>query len=282
MTKEELLRKIKKINIRTKAVADEFFVGNYRSIFKGNGMEFSDVRPYEIGDDVKRIDWKITARQKRTYIKQYEEERELSIFLVVDISLSNNFQSKEDLIAQITSSLAYSGCENGDNVGLILFSDRVEKFIPPQKNRNQILRIIEAILTTKANGVGTNISVALDFLGKIQKKHSIVFLISDFLDENYNHSLKITQRQHTLIPIRILDRRFESLPKGFLFNLLDSESGEIITVGNFKNNINFQEDSEIKTLDIYTDDDYTKVLAKFFKRGGAVWQNQSILEIKLI
>ena len=270
MTKEELLRKIKKINIRTKAVADEFFVGNYHSIFKGNGMEFSDVRPYEIGDDVKRIDWKITARQKRPYIKQYEEERELSIFLVVDISLSNNFQSKEDLIAQITSSLAYSGCENGDNVGLILFSDRVEKFIPPQKNRNQILRIIEAILTTKASGVGTNISVALDFLGKIQKRHSIVFLISDFLDENYNHSLKITQRQHTLIPIRILDRRFESLPKGFLFNLLDSESGEVVTVGNFKNSINFQENSEIKTLDIYTDDDYAKVLAKFFKRGGAV------------
>ena len=135
MTKEELLRKIKKINIRTKAVADEFFVGNYRSIFKGNGMEFSDVRPYEIGDDVKRIDWKITARQKKTYIKQYEEERTFHI-LVVDISLSNNFQSKEDLIAQITSSLAYSGCENGDNVGLILFSDRVEKFIPPQKMKS--------------------------------------------------------------------------------------------------------------------------------------------------
>ena len=282
MTKEELLRKIKKINIRTKAVADEFFVGNYRSIFKGNGMEFSDVRPYEIGDDVKRIDWKITARQKRTYIKQYEEERELSIFLVVDISLSNNFQSKEDLIAQITSSLAYSGCENGDNVGLILFSDRVEKFIPPQKNRNQILRIIEAILTTKTSGVGTNISVALDFLEKIQKRHSIVFLISDFLDENYTHSLKIIQRQHTLIPIRILDRRFESLPKGFLFNLLDSESNEVVTVGNFKNNINFQEDNDIKTLDIYTDDDYAKVLAKFFKRGGVEWQNRSTLEIKSI
>ena len=112
--------------------------------------------------------------------------------------------------------------------------------------------------------------MALDFLGKIQKRHSIVFLISDFLDENYTHSLKIIQRQHTLIPIRILDRRFESLPKGFLFNLLDSESGEVVTVGNFKNNINFQEDNDIKTLDIYTDDDYAKVLAKFFKRGGTV------------
>lgn len=270
MTKEELLKKIKKINIHTKAIADEFFIGNYRSLFKGNGMEFSDVRRYEMGDDVKRIDWKITARQRKTYVRQYEEERELSIFLIVDISLSNNFQSKEDLIAEITGTLAYSSCENGDNVGLILFSDKIEKFIPPQKNKNQILRIIETILNTKPSGKGTNISCALDFLNKIQKRRSIVFLISDFLDKNFLHSLKIIQRQHTLISIRIIDKKFESLPKGFLFNLLDSETEETLTIGNFKNDITFQENNMIKTLDIHTDDDYVKVLAKFFKNGGLI------------
>ncbi|WP_300362151.1 DUF58 domain-containing protein [Fusobacterium sp.] len=268
MTKEELLKKIKKLNIKTKAVANEFFVGNYRSIFKGNGMEFSDVRKYEVGDDVKRIDWKTSARQRKTYVKEYEEERELSIFLIVDISLSNNFRNKEDLIAQISGSLAYSGCENGDNVGLILFSDKVEKFIPPQKGRNQTLKIIDSLLNTKPSGRGTDISLALNFLRKIKKTHSIIFLISDFLDNNFEKQLKITAKQHTLIPIRIIDRKFESLPKGFLFTLKDSETGEDIIVGNFKENINFQESLPIKTLDIYTDEDYTKTLMKFFKRGG--------------
>lgn len=266
MTKEELLKKIKKIDLNISSKADEFFVGNYRSIFKGNGMEFSDIRKYEIGDDVKRIDWKTSARQRKTYIKEYEEERELSIFLLVDVSLSNNFKMKEDLITQIAGSISYSATKNSDNVSLILFTDKIEKFIPPQKGKNHSLRIIEALLDTKPLGKGTDIRNALNFFNKIQKRHSVVFLISDFLDSDYEETLKLIQQKHTVIPIRIIDRKFQSLPKGFLFNLLDSESGETVVVGNLKEDINFQEEKIPNVLDIYTDEDYVKSLMKFFRR----------------
>lgn len=266
MTKEELLKKIKKIDLNISSKADEFFIGNYRSIFKGNGMEFSDIRKYEIGDDVKRIDWKTSARQRKTYIKEYEEERELSIFLLVDISLSNNFKMKEDLITQIAGSISYSATKNSDNVSLILFTDKIEKFIPPQKGNNHSLKIIEALLDTNPLGKGTDIRNVLNFFNKIQKRHSVVFLISDFLDSGYEETLKLIQQKHTVISMRIIDRKFQSLPKGFLFNLLDSESGETVIVGNLKEDINFQEEKIPNVLDIYTDEDYVKSLMKFFRR----------------
>lgn len=275
MEKQELLKKIRKIDIRTSALAEELFVGKYKSCFKGNGMEFSDIRKYEIGDDVKRIDWKISARQRRTYVKEYREERELSIYILVDISLSNSFNSKKDLITQIVATLAFSADKNNDRLGSILFSNKIEKFIKLGRGKNHSLSIIEAILNTTVQGKGTNIDGALNFFNRIQKRKGIVFLISDFLDEGYEKKLKMLSLKHDLIPIRILDRKFEELPKGVIFELKDSETGEIVTIGNFKEKILFEDEKIKNVLDIYTDEDYVKSLIKFFKKRiarGKIWK----------
>lgn len=266
MEKQELLKKIRKIDIRTSALAEELFVGKYKSCFKGNGMEFSDIRKYEIGDDVKRIDWKISARQRRTYVKEYREERELSIYILVDISLSNSFNSKKDLITQIVATLAFSADKNNDRLGSILFSNKIEKFIKLGRGKNHSLSIIEAILNTTVQGKGTNIDGALNFFNRIQKRKGIVFLISDFLDEGYEKKLKMLSLKHDLIPIRILDRKFEELPKGVIFDLKDSETNEIVTIGNFKEKILLEDEKIKNVLDIYTDEDYIKSLIKFFKK----------------
>lgn len=274
MDRKELLKKIRKIDIRTSALAEELFVGKYHSCFKGNGMEFSDIRRYEAGDDVKRIDWKTSARQRKTYVKEYQEERELSIYILVDISLSNSFASKKDLITQLVATLVFSADKNNDRFGAILFSDKIEKFIKLGKGKNHSLSIIEAMLKTEIESKGTNISGALNYLNKIQKRKGIVFLISDFLDEDYEKSMGIISKKHDLIPVRILDRKFNELPKGVLFNLKDSETDEIITVGNFKENIMLQEKEIANVLDIYTDEDYVKSLIKFFKKRssrGKLW-----------
>ncbi|MFK4785513.1 DUF58 domain-containing protein [Fusobacterium sp. MFO224] len=266
MTRKELLKKIKKIDIKTSALAEELFVGEYHSCFKGNGMEFSDIRKYELGDDVKRIDWKTSARQRKTYIKEYQEERELSIYVMVDISFSNSFASKMDLITQLVATLVFSADKNNDRFGAIFFSDNIEKVVGLGKGKNHALSIIEEILKIEPKSKGTDISQALNYFNKIQKRRGIVFLISDFLDDNYDKIMKVVSRKHDLIPIRILDRKFKELPKGVLFNLRDSETDEMITVGNFKSNILLEDKFIRNVLDIYTDEDYVKSLIKFFKK----------------
>lgn len=266
MTRKELLKKIKKIDVKTSALAEDLFIGKYHSCFKGNGMEFSDIRKYELGDDIKRIDWKTSARQRKTYVKEYQEERELSMYLLIDISFSNSFTSKKDLITQLIATLVFSADKNNDRFGAIFFSDKIEKVIKLGKGKNHALSIIEEILKIEPSSKGTNIIQVLNYFNKIQKRRGIVFLISDFLDDDYEKVMRITSKKHDLISIRVLDEKLKLLPKGVVFNLKDSETDEIITVGNFKKDI-FLEDKKIRNvLDIYTNEDYIKALVKFFKK----------------
>lgn len=266
MSRTELLKKIKKIEIASSILANELFTGNYRSFFKGNGMEFSDIRRYSPGDDVKKIDWKVSARQRKTYVKEFTEERELSIYLMIDISNSNNFFAKKDLISQLVGSLAFSAIKNGDKVGAIFFTDRIEKIIPTKKGRNQSLVIINNLLNYQPIGKKTDIKSALEFLNRIVKRRAIIFLISDFIDKDYEKTMSVISQKHDLIAIRIADKKYEILPEGAIFNMIDSESGESIVIENFKKDVNISQNISKNILTLYTDDDYVSVLANFFKR----------------
>lgn len=266
MSKTELLKKIKKIEIASSILANELFTGNYRSFFKGNGMEFSDIRRYSPGDDVKKIDWKVSARQRKTYVKEFTEERELSIYLMIDISNSNNFFAKKDLISQLVGSLAFSAIKNGDKVGAIFFTDRIEKIIPTKKGRNQSLVIIDNLLNYQPIGKKTDIKSALEFFNRIVKRRAIIFLISDFIDKDYEKTMSVISQKHDLIPIRIADKKYETLPEGAIFNMIDSESGESIVIENFKKDVDISQNISKNILTLYTDDDYVSVLANFFKR----------------
>lgn len=270
MNRAEILKKIKKIEIASSILADELFAGKYRSYFKGNGMEFSDIRRYAPGDDVKKIDWKVSARQRKTYVKEFTEERELAIFLLIDISKSNSFYAKKDLLCQLVGSLAFSANKNSDKVGAILFTDKIEKFIPLKKGRNHSLVILDNLLSFEPQGKKTDISKALDFLNKIAKRRAIVFLISDFIDKGYEKSMAVTAQKHDLIPIRIADRKYETLPKGAIFNMIDSETREEIVIENFDKDITLNEDIPKNILNLYTDEDYIVTLSNFFKRRRAL------------
>lgn len=267
MNKEEIIKKIKKIEIASSLLANEIFSGNYRSFFKGNGMEFSDIRRYSSGDDVKKIDWKVSARQRKTYVKEFTEEREINIYLLIDVSSSNNFPAKQDLIAQLVGSLSFSAIKNNDKVGAIFFSDTIEKIIPLKKGKKQGLIILDNFLSLSLKGRGTNISDALHFFNKIAKQRSIVFLISDFIDNSpYDSAMKLVKLKHDLIPIKISDRKFENLPKDTIFTLSDSETDEEIVIENY-NKFSLEE-SEISNdiLNIYTDENYIVKLVNFFKK----------------
>lgn len=264
MTKEEILKKIKKIEISSNILANEVFSGSYRSFFKGNGVEFSNIRRYAIGDDVKKIDWKVSARHKKTYVKEFDEERELSIYLLIDISNSNNFVAKQDLIAQLVGSIAFGAIKNDDKVGAIFFSDDIEELIPLKKGKKQALIILDKYFSLTPKGKGTSISKPLDFINKIAK-NAIVFLISDFIDENYEQSMNITRLKHDLIPIKIQDKRFITLPKGSIFTLIDAETNEEVIVMNNEDKVLNNEETSKNFLTVYTDEDYTKKLITFFK-----------------
>lgn len=267
MNKSEVLKKIKKIEIKASALANNVFAGQYHSCLKGNGMEFSDIRRYTIGDDVKKIDWKVTARQRKTYIKEFTEERELSIFLIVDVSASNYFDKKLDLITELVASLAFSANINDDRVGAIFFSDHVEKLIPLKKGKKHSLSIIETLLTLNPKSKKTDINEALKYFSKIQKKRSIVFLISDFLDQNYGKMYQYLNMRHDIIPIRIGDRASETLPKGAIFTLEDAETGEQIVIDNHSN-VDIATLFPIKrSISLYYGDDYVKAISKFFNKG---------------
>ena len=267
-SKKELLKKIKNIEIKATILSDNIFAGQYQSCLKGNVMEFSDIMRYAPGDDVKKIDWKVTAKQRKAYVKEFVEERELSVFLLVDISASNRFKEKLDLITELVGSLAFSANKNGDRVGALFFSNQIERVIPLKKGKKHTLSIIENLLTINPKGDKTDIAMALRYFGKVFKRRSVIFLISDFLDDNYEKELKILSQRHEIIPVRIGDKKYESLPIGAIFTLEDAETGEQIVVENYKeNSSNININNISNGINLYVGEDYVKEISKFFNRG---------------
>ncbi len=230
MDTQKLLKKVRRIEIKTRRLSNHIFSGEYHSSFKGRGMTFSEVRAYEIGDDIRAIDWNVTAKLNEPHIKVFEEERELTLMLLVDVSGSENFgsrnQLKREMITEICATLAFSAIQNNDKVGVLFFSDKVEKFIPPAKGKSHTLRIIRELIEFKPKSTKTNISEALRFFSAFQKRRAIVFVLSDFMDTRYRDSLKIASRKHDLTGIRIFDPREEELPNLGLLPLKDPESGK--------------------------------------------------------
>jgi uncharacterized protein (DUF58 family) len=282
----ELLKKVRKIEIKTKGLSNQIFSGEYHSAFKGRGMAFSEVREYTPGDDVRTIDWNVTARFSTPFVKVFEEERELTVVMVVDVSASGYFgtnkQFKQDLITELCAVIAFSAVQNNDKVGIIFFSDKIEKFIPPKKGKSHILRIIRELLEFKPEHRQTNIEVALKYLTSVIKKRSVVFLISDFLTEpNYNDALKISNRKHDLVALRIVDKTETELPQVGLIKLKDNESGKIMWVDTnnkeFRkrytvNRLKFEDalkdifnKSGIDAAKILTDESYIQPLMQLFK-----------------
>lgn len=230
MLTKELLKQVRQIEIRTKGLVNQVFSGEYHSVFKGRGMEFSEVREYQFGDDIRNIDWNVTARFGHPFIKVFEEERELTVMLMVDLSGSLMFGSvsktKQRVAAELTAILAFSALKNNDKVGLILFTDKIEKFVPPRKGNKHVLRIIREVLSFQPEGNATDIGSALEFMNGAIKKRSIVFLLSDFMDDGYEKILRIVGKKHDLIGVVLDDRRETEIPKMGLIKLTDAETNQ--------------------------------------------------------
>jgi uncharacterized protein (DUF58 family) len=231
MDRTELLKKVRKIEIKSKGLSDQIFSGEYHSAFKGRGMAFSEVREYAAGDDIRSIDWNVTARFSHPYVKVMEEERELTVMLMIDVSGSEQFgtntQLKKDLITELAAVLAFSALKNNDKIGAILFSDKIEKFIPPKKGKSHVLQIISAILSDEHTSSGTDISATLSYFTNVIKKRSIAFVISDFFDVNFETALKLANRRHDVVALNIHDEREFELPSVGLIRLRDNETGEM-------------------------------------------------------
>lgn len=286
METHELLKKVRKIEIKTRGLSRQIFSGQYHSAFKGRGMAFSEVREYAYGDDVRSIDWNVTARFDRPYIKVFEEERELTVILLVDVSDSNLFGArkllKRELITEIAAVLAFSAIQNNDKVGVIFFSDQVEKYIPPKKGRSHILRVIRELLSTEPTRKGTNIGEATRFLNNVIKKRSTAFILSDFFDKAYEHSLRIVKKKHDVIALRVYDERETELPNVGLARVIDRETlrGTIVDTGvkaNREAYANWWREHDKRTDDAFkkfairsakirTDEDYVKPLTKLFQK----------------
>ncbi len=234
MISKEILQKVKHIEIRTSRLVNEALGGEYHSVFKGRGMEFDEVREYQYGDDIRSIDWNVSARQGRFYVKRYVEERELTVMLMVDLSASKDFGSvarmKNELAAELASLLAFSAIKNNDRVGALIFTEVVEKYIPPKKGRKHVLRVVREVLAYEPVGHKTSISTAVRYLDNVLSKKSVVFLISDFFDEGYEKSLRVANQRHDLIAFPISDPRESALPDAGILRLLDPETGEMILV----------------------------------------------------
>lgn len=228
MESKELLKKVKKIEIKTRRLSNHLFSGHYHSSFKGRGVTFSEVRPYQYGDDFRAIDWNVTARTNDTHIKVFEEERELTLLLMVDCSASQSFgsslQNKNEIVAEIAATLAFSATQNNDKIGLVLFSDQVELFIPPKKGKSHVLRIIRELVEWQPKSKKTAIHIALEFVFQVMKKSAIIFLISDFRTTNYEKQLQIATKKHDLTGIRIYDKREQQLPDLGLISVIDAET----------------------------------------------------------
>lgn len=288
MDTKELLKKVRKIEIKTRRLSDHIFGGEYHSTFKGRGMTFSEVRQYQFGDDVRNIDWNVTARYNEPYVKVFEEERELTMMLMVDVSGSQFFgtqqQFKKDILTEIAATLAFSATQNNDKIGLILFTDEIELFIPPKKGRSHVLRIIRELLEFEPKSKKTDITEALKFLSNVMKKKAIVFILSDFIADDYQQTLKIVGGRHDVTGIRVYDRREEEIPNLGMVQMEDEETGEIMLVNTgskktrtnysnyYKERVDYFKDSFTKSgagsLSSRIDESYVKKLLGYFKRRG--------------
>lgn len=231
MTEQEIIEKVRRIEIKARGLTNQVFTGAYHSAFKGRGMKFSEVREYQPGDDIRTIDWNVTARFNNTFVKVFEEERELSVMLLVDISKSGQFgtasQDKKDLMTEIAAVVAFSAILNNDNAGVLFFSDKVEKFIPPKKGRSHILRIIRECIVTEPKGTGTDLEAALEYFNNTTKRRCITFVVSDFMAGTFERALQIAARRHDVIALNIYDRRERELPSIGLVQMADMETGEL-------------------------------------------------------
>jgi len=234
METSEILKKVRKIEIKTRGLSHQVFSGHYHSAFKGKGMTFSEVREYQYGDDIRSIDWNVTARFNHPYVKIFDEERELTVMLVIDVSGSNEFgtrqQLKEDLMTEIAAVLAFSAIQNNDKVGVLFFSDRVEKFIPPKKGKSHILRIIRELIDFQPKSQQTNISEGLRFLSNAIKKKCIAFVISDFMDKDFEQALRIASRKHDIVAVRVYDQRETEIPNMGMVKVFNKESGKAMWI----------------------------------------------------
>ncbi len=282
----DILKKVRKIEIKARGLSRQLFSGEYHSAFKGRGMAFSEVREYQYGDDIRSIDWNVTARLHHPYVKIFEEEREMTVMLLVDVSGSNHFgthhQFKEELVAEVAATLAFSAIQNNDKVGVILFSDRIEKFIPPKKGSSHILRIIRELITFRPESNGTDLAQALGYFSNVIKKRCTAFLLSDFYDDGYTDALKIASNKHDLVAIRIADEKEEHLPDLGLAKFYDPENDETIWIdtadpsvqhdfeSRYTDHVNKVEESlrkyGIDRTILYTGEDYVKELKKLFER----------------
>lgn len=293
METSELLKKVRKIEIKTKGLSNQIFSGEYHSAFKGRGMTFSEVREYQVGDDIRAIDWNVTARFSSPYVKVFEEERELTVMLLVDVSASKEFgstmQFKQELATELSAVLAFSAIQNNDKIGVIFFSDQIEKFIPPKKGRGHILRIIRELLNIEPKSRNTDVSNALKYFTNVIKKKSIAFLISDFLDPNFSpdstsgeEALKIANKKHDIVALRLYDQREVKLPSVGLVKMKDAETGQFRwidtssrKVRNYYDQWNRVNDANLSKIfkrcgvdsaQIRTDESYVKPLMNLFKR----------------
>lgn len=288
MISAELLKKIRRIEIRTRRLVYDSFGGEYHSVFKGRGMEFDEVRPYQPGDEIRTIDWNVTARTGEPYVKRFVEERELTVMLVIDASGSGEFGTidrfKRELSAELTAVLAFAATTNNDKVGLLIFTDRVELFIPPRKGRQHVLRIVRELLAFKPIGRRTNIKLALDMVNRMLKRRGIVFIVSDFLDEldNYRNTLAVTNRRHDVVAIDLHDPMESEIKNVGLLALEDAETGEVMWVDTNsrewrdlfraqvttrqKNRIELFNRAKVDRISVTTGDDYVGALTQFFHK----------------
>ncbi len=288
MDTKELLKKVRKIEIKTRRLSDHVFGGEYHSTFKGRGMTFSEVRQYQFGDDVRNIDWNVTARYNEPFVKVFQEERELTMMLMVDISGSEYFgtdtQFKNEIVTEIAATLAFSAMQNNDKIGLILFSDEIELFIPPKKGKSHVLRIIRELLEFQPNSKKTDIAHALKYLTNVMKKKAIVFVLSDFITDEYKDTLRIVSGKHDVTGIRVYDRREEEIPNLGMVQMQDEETGELMLVNTgaksvrngyhryYRERVNYFKDAFAKSgagaLSCRVDESYVKKLLGYFKRRG--------------
>lgn len=286
MDTKELLKKVRKIEIKTRRLSDHIFGGEYHSTFKGRGMTFSEVRQYQFGDDVRNIDWNVTARYSEPYIKVFEEERELTMMLVADVSGSEFFgtdkQFKNEIVTEIAATLAFSAMQNNDKIGLILFTDEIELFIPPKKGKSHVLRIIRELLEFKPSSKKTDLAQAIKYLSNVMKKKAIVFVLSDFITDGYEQTMKIAANKHDITGIRIYDQREEKIPSLGIVQMEDEETGELALINTSSKKIRtnyevyykervayFKETfkrSGAGVIDVRTDESYVKKLLGYFKR----------------
>jgi len=285
MIPKEILKKVKRIEITTRGMVNDVFSGEYHSVFKGRGMEFSEVREYQIGDDIRTIDWNVTARMGHPYVKVFEEERELTVMLLVDVSSSGNFgtfeRMKGEIAIEICALLAFSAIKNNDKVGLIIFTDKIEKFIPPKKGKSHVLRVLRELLYHQPQGTKTDIADALEYLNRVTKRRSVVFLVSDFINTGYEKALQIANRRHDIVAITVTDPREMALPDVGFIELEDAETGEVVLVdtsySEVRNLYSKQSSQDIISrnklfksinvdhIDIQTDKAYIEPLIKFFR-----------------